>query len=222
MFRSPIQIQRILSESQNYLKMKLPKLLMSCMVLFMSIAMLNGQAKFDVANTLTLKEMSKLVKKDKSFAYPDFVKANINQRAAGSEFTSGVIQNQMINFSANENAFYVKDGENVYKLNSESIVGVYGADDGRTNFMRSNKANPDLFCEAIHYTEEMFVYVMKDETYARIAGQDVLLPLNKGGIESTFGITSNSIDTYIKVNNLDFNDKNDLKMILRQYQSSAQ
>ncbi len=201
--------------------MKLAKLFLSFLVLFISVSLINGQAKLDATSTLTLKEMSKLVKKDNSFVYNDFVKASINQRAIGN-FTEGVIQNQMINFSAKENTFYVKEGENVYRLNPSSIVGVYGAGEDDTNFMRSNKANPELFCEAIHYTEEMFVYYMVGKAYASIGGQDIILPLSKEGIESTFGIKSNTIDTYIAVNNLDFNKKEDLKLILRQYQSSLQ
>ena len=195
--------------------MKLKYLFILCFAFIYSQS-LSAQSDIDYVNTLSLNTFEDIFN-ESSFAYPDFVQANISQNKNSSKKV-GLIQNKQVNYDRSSNTFYVLDNGNIYALNNEAINGVY-VNRGH-QFMKINKANPDAICEVIYMTEKIYVYLLDGNTYARVGDKDIQIERTCEAIEQTFDVSSKSINKYIAINGLNLRNIEDFKLVLRQYENS--
>jgi hypothetical protein len=195
--------------------MKLKNLLILC-IGFAFIGQLSAQADLDYTNTIALSAFEGMFN-ESTFAYPDFVQANIHQNKNSSK-KAGIIQNKMINYDRASNSFYVLEDGNIYKLNNDALQGVY-VNRGH-QFLKVNNNQPNAICELVYMTEKIYVYLIGDKTYAKVGNEDLEMERTCDSIEKTFNISSKSINKYIAINGLKPENIEDFKLILRQYENS--
>lgn len=195
--------------------MKLKYLFILC-IGFAFTGQLSAQADLDYVNTIELSSFEGMFN-ETTFAYPDFVQANIHQNK-NSIKKAGIIQNKMINYDRANSSFYVLENGNIYKLNNDALQGVY-VNRGH-QFLKVNSNQPDAICEVIYMTEKMYVYLIGDKTFAKVGNEDIEIERTCESIEKTFNITSNSINKYMAINGLRPENIEDFKLILRQYENS--